>query len=58
MDTGKQTEPRDGTTLSQKAPPVLTAEDVAARIEGTKCGFKNTSCPDQLAKAIKEALSL
>ena len=36
----------------------MKAEDVAARIEGTKCGFKNTSCPDQLAKAIKEALSL
>ena len=33
----------------------MKAEDVAARIEGTKCGFKNTSCPDQLACAIKAA---
>ena len=30
MDTGKQTESRDGTTTAQKAPPVLTAGDVAA----------------------------
>ena len=30
MDTGKQTESRDGTTPAQKVPPVLTAEDVAA----------------------------
>ena len=36
MDTGKQTEPRDGTTPAQKAPPVLTAEDVAALEE--MCG--------------------
>ena len=35
----------------------MKAEDVAARLEGTKCGFKGTSCPDQLAKAIKEALN-
>ena len=23
-------------------------------LEGIKCGFKNTSCPDQIAKALKE----
>ena len=34
----------------------MDAEAVAERLEGTKCGMKNTSCPDQLAKAIKEAL--
>lgn len=33
-----------------------TPEDVIARLEGIKCGFKNTSCPDQLAQALKEAL--
>ena len=26
-----------------------------SRIEGIRCGFKSTSCPDQLAKALKEA---
>lgn len=32
------------------------AEDVIGRLEGIKCGFKSTSCPDQLATALKEAL--
>lgn len=26
---------------------------VIERLEGTTCGFKNTSCPDQLAQALK-----
>ena len=30
-------------------------DDVIARIEGTTCGMKQTSCPDQLAQALKEA---
>ena len=30
-------------------------DDVIARVEGIRCGFKNTSCPDQLAKALREA---
>jgi len=33
------------------------ATEVADTIRGTKCGFKPTSCPDQLAKAIDEALA-
>lgn len=33
------------------------AAEIADRIEGTTCGFKSTSCPDQLAKAIREALA-
>ncbi len=33
------------------------AEDVIARIEGVKCGMKPTSCPDQLARALREALA-
>ena len=28
---------------------------VIDRLEGTTCGMKNTSCPDQLAKALKKA---
>ncbi len=34
----------------------MNAKEVAERIKGVKCGFKNTSCPDQLALAIEEAL--
>ncbi len=34
----------------------MKVEDVIARLENTKCGFKDTSCPDQLAKALKQAL--
>ncbi len=35
----------------------MPAEEVIARLEGIRCGFKNTSCPDQLAKAIAEVTS-
>ena len=34
----------------------MDARDVIEKLEGTKCGFKPTSCPDQLAHALKEAL--
>ena len=33
----------------------MKADEVIARLEGTKCGMKSTSCPDQLARALKEA---
>ena len=33
----------------------MDAEEVISRLKGIKCGFKNTSCPDQLAKALKKA---
>ena len=33
----------------------LTVEQVEEKIAGIKCGFKNTSCGDQLAKACREA---
>lgn len=29
-------------------------DEVIQALEGIKCGFKTTSCPDQLAKALKE----
>ena len=32
------------------------AKEVLQMLEGIKCGFKGTSCPDQLAKAIKKVL--
>ena len=31
----------------------MKVEDVIAKLENIKCGFKGTSCPDQLAKALK-----
>ena len=35
----------------------MKAQDAIARLEGITCGFKPTSCPDQLAKALKTALN-
>lgn len=32
----------------------MKVEDVIAKLSGIKCGFKPTSCPDQLAKALTE----
>lgn len=32
----------------------MDMDDVIARLEGIHCGFKSTSCPDQLAKALRE----
>lgn len=32
------------------------AEEVITLLKGMKCGFKNTSCPDQLALALEKAL--
>ena len=34
----------------------MKVEDVIERLEGLRCGFKSTSCPDQLAQALKKAL--
>ena len=34
----------------------MKAEEAIARMEGISCGGKPTSCPDQLAKALKKAL--
>ena len=34
-----------------------SAEEIIPLIKGIKCGFKPTSCPDQLAKALEEALN-
>lgn len=32
----------------------MDVNDAISRLEGICCGFKNTSCPDQLAKALKQ----
>ncbi|MDE6212449.1 MAG: TIGR03905 family TSCPD domain-containing protein [Lachnospiraceae bacterium] len=34
----------------------MKAEEAISRLRGIKCGFKNTSCPDQLACALQEIL--
>lgn len=33
----------------------MTADEIINRLSGIRCGFKGTSCPDQLAKAVMEA---
>ena len=32
----------------------MKVEDAIARMEGIRCGGKATSCPDQLAQALKQ----
>ena len=32
----------------------MKVSEVIERLEGIRCGFKPTSCPDQLAKALKK----
>lgn len=34
----------------------MKAEEVIDRLKGTRCGLKSTSCPDQLAKALENAM--
>ena len=34
----------------------MTTDEIINRLSGIRCGFKGTSCPDQLAKAVKEAV--
>ena len=32
----------------------MKIDDIISRLDGIRCGMKNTSCPDQLAQALKE----
>ena len=32
----------------------MTVEEAIKRLSGLRCGFKSTSCPDQLAVALKQ----
>ncbi len=34
----------------------MKAEDAISRLKGIRCGFKNTSCPDQLAQALESMI--
>jgi hypothetical protein len=31
----------------------MSVEEAISRLDGIKCGFKSTSCPDQVAKALE-----
>lgn len=35
----------------------MTAQEAIDRLSGIQCGFRSTSCPDQLSKALSEALA-
>lgn len=35
----------------------MRVTDAVERLSGIRCGFKNTSCPDQLATALREYLA-
>ena len=32
----------------------MKVDDVIERLQGIRCGFKSTSCPDQLARALSK----
>ena len=34
----------------------MDAKDAIQRLKGIRCGFKSTSCPDQLARALESML--
>ena len=36
----------------------MNVQEAISRIEGIHCGYKSTSCPDQLAQALKEAVGI
>ena len=42
------------TTGISKLVKGMSVDEVIARLEGVDCGGRGTSCPDQLARALKE----
>ncbi len=34
----------------------MDVHEAISRLEGIKCGFRPTSCPDQLARALRQAI--
>ena len=34
----------------------MDVNEAISRLEGIQCGFRGTSCPDQLAQALKQAI--
>lgn len=35
----------------------MKASDAVSKLQGIRCGYKNTSCPDQLATALRQAMA-
>jgi len=35
----------------------MKASEVADKLQDIRCGYKNTSCPDQLSRALREAIA-
>ena len=35
----------------------MSATEAVERLKGIRCGFKNTSCPDQLAQGLEKILN-
>ena len=35
----------------------MPAQEAIDRLKGIRCGFKDTSCPDQLARGLEKALA-
>ncbi len=35
----------------------MDVNEAIKRMKGIRCGFKNTSCPDQLAQALEQAIA-
>ena len=35
----------------------MSAQEASERLKGICCGFKNTSCPDQLARGLEQILA-
>lgn len=35
----------------------MNVKDIISKLEGITCGYRNTSCPDQIAMALKEYLN-
>lgn len=35
----------------------MEVHEAIERLQGIRCGFKSTSCPDQLAKALSQAIN-
>lgn len=61
-DTGKiiSVKYTDGCDGNLKAVAALakgmTARELISRVDGIKCGYKDTSCSDQLAKLLRAAM--
>ena len=52
---------KDGCEGNLNALSILTegmdAAELVRRLKGVRCGQKNTSCPDQLATAVEQAIA-